>query len=440
MADDAGHSAIGVIGTNVAENHAFVYLSRELHRCGVDVPRVYGVSADGLHYLQEDLGDVSLFSRLGSEDGERLVKEAIKSLAHLQCRCEPDWEQPFLEKPFSRRQIFRDLNYFKYEFLKPAGIECDEDRLEDDFESLASELMSTPKELWGFLYRDCQSRNVMIHEERPYWIDFQAGRYGPIVYDIVSLLWQAKAGFSSEFREECLRLYRDEVARYREIPAIDFERLVKAFALLRTLQVLGAYGFRGLVEHKAHFLTSIPGALRNLSELCGGSLGEDYKTIAEAAHQLCELKRFKPVEPAGEGVLNVEVFSFSYKKGYPEDLSGNGGGFMFDCRGLHNPGRYEEYKRLTGRDAPVKEFLEQRGEIQPFLEHALQLTDTTVARYVARGFSNIQIGFGCTGGQHRSVYSAEHTARHIADKFGAKVRVHLRHLEQGIDCFVKADE
>jgi len=321
------------------------------------------------------------------------------------------------------------LNYFKYSFLKTTATNFDESRLEDDFERLAADLMSVGKEQWGFMYRDCQSRNVMIRDGEPWWIDFQGGRPGPMLYDAVSFLWQARAGFTDEERRHFLLHYANAVSK---IKGIAMERILEnwgLFALFRTLQVLGAYGFRGLIEKKAHFIESISAGIKNLEDLRVGGILDPYPELKRVSKVLSESKYCRKRE--SDGGLTVSVFSFSYKKGYPEDLSGNGGGFMFDCRGMHNPGRYDEYKRLTGLDKPVVNFLETRGEVQDFVENAYRTVAPSIERYKERGFSSLQVGFGCTGGRHRSVYCAQAFAKMVGDAFEG-ISIRLEHREQGM--------
>lgn len=425
----AGRSVIATYGRDKAENEAFVALARIFRGQGINVPEIYAVSPDGLIYLQQDLGDTQLLSLLSTDSCRELVEATLGQLVAMQTVPAPLWERDVTAKPFGPRLVAWDLNYFKYEFLKPAGVLFDEERLQDDFDRLSADLLAASAVQAGFMMRDCQSRNVMIADGAPYMIDFQGGRKGPGLYDAVSLLWQAKAGFAPEFRKMMLSRY---VALLADATGADAALLADAaplFVLFRTLQVLGAYGFRGLVEHKAHFVESIPAAVRNLSELLEGGVADSYPELRRAAAAVVSDERFRAPE---RGRLIVKVFSFSYKRGYPEDLTGNGGGFMFDCRAMHNPGRYAEYKPLTGLDAPVREFLEERGEVQPFIAAAAQLVDPAVKRYIERGFSSLQIGFGCTGGRHRSVFCAEATARRLAGAF-PEAEIRLIHREQGIE-------
>jgi hypothetical protein len=327
---------------------------------------------------------------------------------------------------FNRRSILWDLNYFKYCFLKATGLEFQENLLEDDFERMADTLLQIEPQV--FMYRDFQSRNIMIREEKPYFIDFQGGRKGPFYYDVASFLWQAKANYPDSLRQELLDEYLDALRPYHAIDKEQFLTTLRHFVLFRTLQVLGAYGFRGYFEKKAHFIQSVPYAIENLRQLLETDFPE-YPYLCLMLRKLTELPQFASIRNRRK--LTVRVMSFSYKKGIPEDPSGNGGGYVFDCRAVHNPGKYEQYKQLTGRDKPVIDFLEQDGEILQFLEHVDALADAHVQRFLERGFTNLSICFGCTGGQHRSVYSAEHVAHHLNEKFG--VRIRLIHREQHIE-------
>lgn len=421
-------SYIATFTPDAEEGKCFVALAEVFKGAGRFVPSVLAVSSDGMMYIQEDLGERSLFSELGKNGSEDYIKETMSRLVSLQKTQERLWADKCICSPFSRRQAMWDLNYFKYEYLRPSEVIFDEDRLEDDFELLADRLAGISEEFQGFMMRDCQSRNVMISKDGPIFIDFQSGRKGPALYDAVSFLWQARAGFSNDFRSAMLDFYCNEFCegdiKIKEKMLASLDDIV----LLRTLQVLGAYGFRGLVQRKAHFLLSIPGALKNLQELLERGCLDIYPELKRCCESLVSKTAIPLNKEVNRQILTVEVFSFSYKNGYPEDLSGNGGGFMFDCRALHNPGRYARYKALTGRDKEVKDFLEERGEVQGFLKSAWSLTDPAIERYLSRGFTRLQIGFGCTGGQHRSVYCAEATAAHIAEMF-PEVSVLLIHRE-----------
>ena len=435
-----GRSCMGVLGTDARENNAFIRLSEHFRSKGINVPQVYAVSEDGMTYIQEDLG-----SRMLSDDVAAALKEGGYSpespVVDLLCKTMSklpaiqfkgaeglDFSVCYPQPAFDHRMVMFDLNYFKYCFLKPSGLEFDEVRLQDDFERLAQDLLEDSGNT--FLYRDFNARNVMIKDGEPYFIDFQGGRRGPIYYDVASFVWQARFRYPQWLKEKMIDSYLKSLNEYTDADRAGFDERLRLFVLFRTLQVLGAYGFRGLVEHKAQFVVSIPPALANLKELIADPFG-GYPYLMEVLEALTSLPQFAE-EESHDGTLEVKVCSFSYRKGLPQDMSGNGGGYAFDCRAIHNPGRYEPYKKLTGRDEPVIRFLEEDGEITEFLSHVYAIVDSHVERYVKRGFSNLMIGFGCTGGQHRSVYSAEHVAHHIADKY-PHVRVRLTHREQNID-------
>lgn len=429
-------SLIGVYGTSTEENRAFIYMARHFSQKGLPVPRILAESPDQSVYLQDDLGDTSLFQLIkqGRESGNfsdeetNILKRTIRLLPQIQFEGskEMDFSYCYPLATFNRRSVLWDLNYFKYCFLKATGLEFQENLLEDDFERMSDTLLQIEPQV--FMYRDFQSRNVMIREEKPYFIDFQGGRKGPFYYDVASFLWQAKANYPDSLRQELLDEYLDALRPYHAIDKEQFLTTLCHFVLFRTLQVLGAYGFRGYFEKKAHFIQSVPYAIENLRQLLGTDFPE-YPYLCLMLRKLTELPQFASIRNRRK--LTVRVMSFSYKKGIPEDPSGNGGGYVFDCRAVHNPGKYEQYKQLTGRDKPVIDFLEQDGEILQFLEHVDALADAHVQRFLERGFTNLSICFGCTGGQHRSVYSAEHVAHHLNEKFG--VRIRLIHREQHIE-------
>ena len=454
ITNEQGQTFIHVVGTNQEENHAFITLARHFASKGLPVPHVLSVAEDEMSYDVTDLGDTSLFEAIatGRQSGQfnaqevELLDKTIRALAHIQIKGAQglDWSVCFPVPSMDTRSIFWDLNYFKYCFVKGTKIELDEPRLEDEFERLADRLIgsraSASVNTQTFLYRDFQSRNVMVKEGEPYFIDFQGGRRGPIYYDLASFLWQAKAGFPPALREQLIKSYQDELSK---ISDIRFEReTLDYFVLFRLLQVLGAYGYRGYFERKAHFLESIPMAVKSLNEVLATELGNEFPYLLALSEALTVI----PLDSRGNHAeitrksrgtdsidsLLVTIYSFSYKKGVPEDESGNGGGYVFDCRSTHNPGKYAEYKELTGLDTPVIDFLEKDGEILTFLQSVWALTDHHVERFIERGFTHLQIAFGCTGGQHRSVYCAEHTAEHIKKRF-PNVTIHLIHRERGID-------
>lgn len=471
LTSDDGTSVIGCIGTSRDENHAFIYLARHFTKRQLPVPKVLAVSDDELRYLQTDLGSVSLFDAIrgGREAGGRytlkeqeLLKRTIRELPNIQVRGarELDFSNCYPQPAFDTDSVLFDLNYFKYCFLKATELDFHELKLEADFRLLAKDLTATD-DTQCFLYRDCQARNVMMDAQgNPYFIDFQGGRKGPYYYDLASFLWQASAKYPHKLRRELVYEYYNSLKHYTEVPTPHhFVARLSLFVLFRTLQVLGAYGFRGYFERKQHFITSIPPAMQNLRELLESS-NFPYPYLIDLLKRLTALPQFQQIEttasradgykitennpykphpqdgPAtfskydSQGPLVVKVFSFSYRKGIPEDESGNGGGYVFDCRSTHNPGRYEPYKQLTGLDEPVIRFLEDDGEILTFLDAVYKLADAHVRRYMQRGFTSLMFSFGCTGGQHRSVYSAQHLAEHIHEKFGVEVRI--CHREQNI--------
>lgn len=442
-------SVIATCGTDLAENRSFLYLARHFASLGLDVPQVLAVSADEMTYLQSDLGDVSLFSAMAqsrqsgrfSVGDAALLRDSLAMLARVQFigARNIDFNRCFPSPAMDDGMILSDLNYFKYCFLKTSGTEFDEARLASEFDRLYAVLAKRAATARQFMVRDFQSRNVMLAEGMPFLIDFQGGRRGPVEYDVASFLWQAKANIPSELRKELVEYYISLVnAEFAcEFDEAGFRDSLPYFVLFRMLQTLGAYGFRGLTEHKPHFISSIPLAVCNLAScLKDSGLDREFPYIAslvsglEGSALVSQISVLNSV-PALEGCLTVTVSSFSYKRGVPMDLSGNGGGFAFDCRAIHNPGRYDEYKPLTGRDVPVIQFIESNNEAADFLSAAAQMVDASVRRYSQRGFTSLSVAFGCTGGRHRSVYCAEHMAHHIADKFPA-VRVVLWHREQGI--------
>ncbi len=428
---------IGVIGTCREENDAFIYLADHFNSKGLPVPEVLAISDDHMAYLQEDLGDTILFnaiekgrqSRSFSADEKELLIRTIRMLPDIQFlgAVGLDFSHCYPAKEFDKRSIMWDLNYFKYCFLKATGLEFQEDRLEDDFQAMSEVLMRGQSST--FMYRDFQSRNVMLTTEgNPLFIDFQGGRKGPFYYDVASFLWQAKANLPGSLRQELIGEYIDALRKYKPVDEEYFHEQLRHFVLFRTMQVLGAYGFRGYFEKKPHFMQSVPFAIANLRELLDNPYPE-YPYLNELLRQLVDMKQF--TDEMANRQLTVKVMSFAYKKGIPNDATGNGGGYVFDCRSVNNPGKYDRYKPFTGLDKPVIEFLEEDGEILSFLDHCYALVDSSVERYIERGFSNLMVCFGCTGGQHRSVYSAQRMAEHINSKYNVKVE--LVHREQNIE-------
>jgi aminoglycoside/choline kinase family phosphotransferase len=430
-----GISLIGAMGTSVEENKAFVSLANHFRDVGLNVPEVYTVSSDKVYYLQEDLGTVSLFDAIasGRQKGSYSAKEVAllkKTMALLpkfqfEGGRDMDYSVCFPQPEFDERNIWFDFNYFKYCFLKTSGLEFSEIKLHQDMEKMCSDLLGVMRGS-TFMYRDFQARNVMLKDGKPYFIDFQGGRKGPFYYDIASFVWQARANYSDELKEILIGVYKKELKKYVMVSEKEFNHDLRLFVLFRTLQVLGAYGFRGYFEKKPHFLQSIPFAIENLRKLIKKPFVE-YPYLQQVLTELTKMRQLKDLRR--DVTLEVHIFSFAYKKGIPMDDSGNGGGYVFDCRGLENPGKFERYKTFTGLDEPVIKFLEDEGGIKKYLANVYDIVDPHVKRFVERKFTHLQVCFGCTGGQHRSVYCARHLADHIAKKFNVKVKLTHRELD-----------
>ena len=434
-------SYIITFNENIQENKTFLYFTRHFSKIDAPVPEIYFVSEDLKMYIQQDFGEISLLNEL-EKFGEneyvfKLFKKSLKALALLQIKGinNLDYSYCLTSRKFGKKAIVSDLLYFKYYFLDTLKIPYDKDKLLVDFDSLAAYLTNVPFKF--FMYRDFQSRNIVVQNNEVHFIDYQGGMKGALQYDVASLLWQARANLSDKWKNSLLEYYMNCVAEIVKKP-LEHEAFVNhynGYVLIRLIQVLGAYGFRGLFERKAQFLTSIPLALSNLkwffeNKQIGISLPE-FERIQKVIIQDEIIDRFKTVRADDDTPLIITINSFSYlKTGYPKDTSTNGGGFVFDCRGLLNPGRFEEYKSLTGRDYPVINFLEQRTKISEFLNGVYNIVDISVEDYIKRSFSRLTISFGCTGGQHRSVYAAETLARYLRNRFNVKIE--LNHIEQNI--------
>lgn len=456
--DKNQQTVIGVIGPNCKENHCFIYLARHFRSKGLPVPEILAVDADESRYLQTDLGNQSLYQALkkGRENQSQydeneieLIRRTIRLLPHIQIEGAEglDFDQCLSPAYFNEQAALFDLNYFKYCFLKTTDLAFDEVLLENDMEKMAQDLVACNEGGTTFLYRDFQARNILLDTTgAPCLIDFQGGLCGPLFYDVASFLWQASARYPQTLREEMIAEYFDELSHLITVDEAVFREHLQLFVLFRILQVLGAYGLRGYFERKKYFIDSIPAAIQNLRRMLLDGVCTPYPYMESVLKRLVDLPQFNEAPlPHGEastspydgkGPLVVRITSFSYKKGIPEDPSGNGGGYVFDCRGTHNPGRYEPYKKITGLDAPVIKFLEDNGEILTFLDSVYQLADVHVARYLQRGFTSLMFSFGCTGGQHRSVYCAQHLAEHLNQKFG--IEVQLCHREQQIQTVLPA--
>lgn len=430
-----GRSCIAAWNDDVRENEAFFYYSRALRERGVRVPEVYAVADDRRHYLQQDLGDMTLYAYLydkrrqgGGFDAEMLAlyRRVLDDLAAMQVAGRDlDFGMAYPRSDFDAQSIQWDLNYFKYYFLKLLHIPFDEELLERDFRTLTQYLLGA--DCGFFLYRDFQSRNIMLVEGDPYYIDFQGGRRGAAQYDVASLLYSAKSDLPEVVRQELLRHYMDCLAARTPLDRADFEGRFYAYVLVRIMQAMGAYGYRGHFERKDYFLASIPLAVANMRMVAEGHplpievphLQQVWRAVAES--------QAGAAAPTVAGLV-VTVSSFSYKKGLPQDPSGNGGGYVFDCRALPNPGRYPEYRAYTGMDRPVVEFLEGDEAVERFLAAAEEMVGPSIKRYLERNFTSLTVSFGCTGGQHRSVYCAERLSKWISENFDCEVVT--KHREQ----------
>lgn len=434
------HSVIGTYGANKPENETFIYFSKNFKSKGLAVPEILAISEDKQFYLQEDFGTVSLLNHLEAkgfcDEVYSLFKKSLEALALLQVKGDEGLnyvDYCLTSQEFGKQAIMSDLLYFKYYFLDALRKPYDKQKLINDFEALSNYLTHT--EYKYFMFRDFQSRNIMVKDDNSvHFIDYQGGMKGAPQYDVASMLWQARANLPNEWKNNLLKDYMDSFEKIIDQP-IDkniFRSQYNGYVLIRLLQVLGAYGFRGLFERKAQFLTSIPLALNNLKEfLKNHSVGisvPEFRKVLDMCLADEVIEQFTPTQATSETPLVVKICSFSYRKEIPKDDSGNGGGFVFDCRGILNPGRIDSMKTQTGRDKEVKDFLEQQTKMPEFLNSVMDIVDTTVEEYIKRGFESLMVSFGCTGGQHRSVYAADAMARHLKNKF--KVKVELKHIVQ----------
>ncbi len=419
---------------NIKENETFVFFTHHFLNARLPMPRIFSVNNDKTIYIQEDLGNSSLLEKL-EQNGHNdytygLFQRSLKELSRVQILGDKGLnydEWCLTAKEFGKQAIMSDLLYFKYYFLDTLKIAYDKQAMLVDFEALSSYLTNVEHKY--FMFRDFQSRNVIVENDIPHFIDYQGGMKGALQYDVASLLWQAKASLSEDWKNSLLEDYMDEVEQLLD-QTIDRPQFVSQFngyVLIRLLQVLGAYGFRGLFERKAHFLSSIPLALHNIKffiehKSIGISIPE-FDRIMKLMVEDEIIKKFETVRVTEETPLVVTICSFSYKKGLPVDASSNGGGYVFDCRGILNPGRFKEFKTATGRDKPVIDFLEQRTKMPDFLNSVFDVVDISVEDYIKRNFESLTVSFGCTGGQHRSVYAADSLARHLKNKFGVKIEL-----------------
>ena len=442
---------IGTYSENTEENEAFLTFSKHFHDLGLNVPEVFAVNGDKTCYLQSDFGDDNLFAHVqkslvavspstGSgtltsfgENVIQLYKQALKHLVRFQYVGHQglDYSKAYPTERFDRQAILDDLNYFKYYFVKPhEEIDFNETRLGKDFEAFADFVSQAPCDF--FMYRDFQSRNIMVKDNELYFIDFQGGRKGPLNYDVVSLLYQVKAQIPQTVRDELIQYYKEELKQFINPEEVKFDAYQPYFVYLRLLQVLGAYGFRGLIQKKSHFIESIPYALKEIQALAQTLPLSDYPELQHIIQQFSKIEqRYQTIIQPPTGKLTVTVNSFSFRKGYPNDFSGNDGGFVFDCRALPNPGREPEFKTKTGRDWEVIDYLMAKPPVHVFLDHVKSIVTQSVENYKERHFSNLMVSFGCTGGQHRSVFFAQTIYEWLKATY-PDIHLILNHIERKI--------
>jgi len=431
-------SAIGILYGVREENIAFLEFSRHFRKHGLPVPEIYAEDLSQGAYLEQDLGDTTLFEFLSKNRASETIapaaveayRKVVAVLPRFQVEAGRDlnYKVCYPRGSFDRQSISWDLNYFKYYFLRLAGIPFNEQALEDDFSRLTKFLLSAPHDY--FLYRDFQSRNVMLPGGESFFLDYQGGRKGALQYDIASLLYDAKADLPPELRQQLLDHYLDTLAGFIDLDRATFLQYYYAYVYVRILQALGAYGFRGFYERKAHFLQSVPYALKNVRWLLHNvKLPIALPTLMEAFNSMLASEKLQGLASEADNLV-VQIFSFSFHRGWPKDESGNGGGFVFDGRSLPNPGREERFKALTGRDAPVIDYLNQQESVHQFFASVLSLVDASINEYQRRGFKHLMVSFGCTGGQHRSVYLAEQLAKRLRGRNGVDVVLRHRELEK----------
>ena len=431
--------AMGVYNSDIRENRAFIYLSKYLLKTGNRVPRVFAEDLEKHVYLEQDLGDMTLFDYLleirkspdSDEKIRQIYRSVIDAMPGLQVNAvkEIDYSVCYPRAEFDVQSMMWDMNYFKYCLLKPLRIDFFEQDLEDDFVKIVYWLIEADRD--SFMFRDFQSKNIMLHQNELYFIDFQGGRKGPLQYDLASLLFEAKTRLSEEIRQEMLEYYLSVFSK--AFPWFNRDKFLQyyyGFVYLRLMQAMGAYGFRGYIERKPLFLQSLPYAVKTLSWLMQNKpLPLDLTCLPEVFERLISLPKIKEYEISHD-TFTVTISSFAYKNGIPQDNSGNGGGFVFDCRALHNPGKYEEFKGLTGRDPQVIEFLESKPEVTDFFMNTLNLVEQTVKVYVSRGFKSLMVNYGCTGGQHRSVFMAERLSAYLKNKYAINLVIIHHELEK----------
>jgi aminoglycoside/choline kinase family phosphotransferase len=427
---------IGVSNKDQKENNTFVEFTRHFYKKGLHVPEILAFDNENFIYLEQDLGNVTLYDKIISlRDGKNfspeltvIYKRVIDHLIRFQLLGGKglNFELCYPRSKFDKQSMLWDLNYFKHYFIKLAGVVFDEQKLEDDFDTFTNYLSIVDSDY--FLYRDFQSRNIMLFEGDLYFVDYQGGRQGALQYDLASLLYDAKADIPQNVREELLEYYIDKLSEQISIDKASFREQYYGFVLIRIMQAFGAYGYRGFFERKQHFLLSIPYALKNLDWVLQNiQLKVNIPTLKGIFEKLILSPNLKQLSYEPSMGLTILVNSFSYKKNIPLDNSGHGGGFVFDCRFLPNPGREVKYQLQTGKDPEVIEYLNQSDDVEIFIQRVIQIIDGAVDNYLKRNFTNLMVSFGCTGGRHRSVYCAGRMAEHLATR--KEVNTVLRHIE-----------
>ncbi|NQT77586.1 MAG: phosphotransferase [Bacteroidetes bacterium] len=431
-------TVLGAYNPDFKENAAFLSFSKHFHSIGLPVPEILAEDTGKGIYLLSDLGDNTLFGLLTARDNRDHITEdlytqlaeAVKILPHFQLNGGHglDYSLCYPRDTFDRQSMMWDLNYFKYYILKTSGITFDEELLEEDFQHFTDFLLQADHEY--FMYRDFQSRNVMLKDGQLFFIDYQGGRKGALQYDLASFLYQVKAHLPEATKNSLVNEYLNALEGIVNVEREVFMKYYYPFVYLRLFQVLGAYGFRGLFEKRPHFTDSLEPAMSSLAELLKTHpMHAGLTELKSVLKKLTHSSKYLPVHKK-KSALTVTIRSFAYKNGIPEDPGGNGGGFVFDCRALPNPGRLEEYKAFTGRDKEVKEYLERQREVDFFLHNVFEICDAAVGNYIDREFKHLSINFGCTGGQHRSVYCADKLAEHLQKKY--VIHINLQHREQQI--------
>lgn len=427
-------TCIGAISPDPLITRAFLRFTEHFRSQGLNVPELYAVQEERGIYLLEDFGDLMLKHMVdqsrdeGSFPGkilpfyhsvlEHLLKFQVNGHAGL------DYSICVPRKEFDKQSVLWDMNHFKYFFLNLQGIPFDEQKLEDDFQFFANFLMNAKRD--HFLYRDFQARNILYQDEAFHFIDYQGGRMGALQYDVASLLFEARVDLPSHIREELLQYYLEKLGEVNKDDAVEFQKYYYGFVLIRIMQAMGAYGLRGIIENIPLFLQSIPFAIQNIRWLLDKSLvPQGMQELTRCLQRLAGLSNWK--HAMKEDKLTLNITSFSYKLGLPRDYSGHGGGYMFDCRTLPNPGRIEVYKKSTGRDQDVIDFMAGKPEVSDFLKKIFALMDQSVEVYTQRAYTSLMVNFGCTGGQHRSVYCAEQLQTYLKEKY--PINVVLKHRE-----------